>query len=87
MSHVERGAKIVNQPDLTKKDWTMAHIFVLYNASKHLFMFHSLRVGKKRDLLQHFVQTEREAYGIGTGLKVQNLTNQYILILSKTENF
>ena len=48
ISHVDRGAKIVNQPDLIKKDWTEAHTFSIYHAVKHLFMFHSSRVGKKR---------------------------------------
>ena len=48
MSNVERGAKIVNQPALIKKDWTVEHTFALYNTVTHLFMFHLLRDGKKR---------------------------------------
>ena len=48
MSHVERGDNIFNQPALIKKDWTVAHTFALYHALKNLFMFHLLRVGKKR---------------------------------------
>ena len=47
MSHVEREAKIVNQPDLIKKIWTVADTFELYHTVKHLFMLHLLRVGKK----------------------------------------
>ena len=47
-SHVERGAKIVNQTALIKIYQTVAHTFSLYHAAKHLFMFHQLRVGKKR---------------------------------------
>ena len=47
-SHVERGSEIVKQPALIKKYWTVADPFELYHAVKHLFMFHSLRVGKKR---------------------------------------
>ena len=46
--HVEIVAKIVNQPDLIKNYWKVAHKFLLYHAVKHLFMFHLLRVGKKR---------------------------------------
>ena len=48
MSHVEKRAKVFNQPDIINKDWTVQHTFELYHAIKHLFMFHSLRVGKKR---------------------------------------
>ena len=48
MSHVEIEAKIINQSAIIKKDWTVAYIFALYQTLKHLFMFHSLSVGKKR---------------------------------------
>ena len=47
-SNVERGATIVNQTDIVKSYWTFAYTFSLYHAVKNLFVFHSLRVGKKR---------------------------------------
>ena len=48
MGHVERGAGIVNQKSLIKKDWIVADTFALYHAVNNLFMFHLLRDGKKR---------------------------------------
>ena len=48
MGHVERAASIVNQPHLIRKDCTVEHVFVLYNAVKHLFLFDSIKVGKRR---------------------------------------
>ena len=66
----------------------------IISSVKHLFMFHKLRIDKKiryekisLKTYYNFFQTEREAHERGTGLKAQILTNQYILILSKTTNF
>ena len=48
MRHVERAARIVNQPHIVLKDCTVDHAFALYNAVKHLFLFDSIKVGKGR---------------------------------------
>ena len=51
MGHVERAASITNQPHLVPKNCTSEHAFALYNAVKHLFLFDSIKVGKRRRYL------------------------------------
>ena len=48
MGHVEKVSSIVNQPHIICKDCTAEHAFELYNAVKHLFLFDSIKVGKRR---------------------------------------
>ena len=48
MGHVERAASIVNHPHLVCKDFTTEHAFALYNAVNNLFLFDSIKVGKRR---------------------------------------
>ena len=48
MGHVERAASIFNQPHIVRKYYTVEHSFALYNAVKHLFLFDSIKVGKRR---------------------------------------
>ena len=48
MGYVERAASIINQPHLVRKDCIADHAFVLYNAFKHLFLFDSIKVGKRQ---------------------------------------
>ena len=48
MGNVEQAASIANQPHLVRKECTVEHAFALYNAVKHLFLFDSIKVGKRR---------------------------------------
>ena len=48
MGNVEQEASIVNQPDIVRKDCTAEHAFALYNAVNHLFLFDSIKLGKRR---------------------------------------
>ena len=48
MKHVEQAASIVNQPHLVCKECTAEHVFTLYNAVKHLFLFDSINVRKRQ---------------------------------------
>ena len=48
MGHVERAEIIVNKPHIFCKECTAEHAFALYNAVKHLFIFDSIKAGKRQ---------------------------------------
>ena len=48
MGHVKRAARIINKTHCVHNDCTAEHKFSLYNTVKHLFLFDSIRVGKRR---------------------------------------
>ena len=48
MRRVQRAERIVKQPHIVRKDFTLEHTFTLYNAVKYLFIFDSIKSRKRR---------------------------------------